>query len=223
MSAKHLWEPVGVFPLPNVVLFPRVFLPLHVFEERYRALVADALRARRLIAMTLLRSGWESDYHGSPPFHDVGCLARIVHHVPFPDGRSNIFLIGLQRVRLHEVPAATPYRQAALEPLRETGLAGKGGPAAPGIERLRDLVHELLQRTPPCLGTIEFHLAGVERTEILCDRVAAALHADVAGKQKLLEETNVVGRAGSLVAMIEQMLRGKGDGIGSPPTDLLRG
>jgi hypothetical protein len=52
-----------IFPLPNVVLFPNVFLPLHVFEPRYRSMVADALTTDRLIGMALLKPGWEQDYH----------------------------------------------------------------------------------------------------------------------------------------------------------------
>ena len=50
-----------LFPLPSVVLFPGVFLPLHIFEPRYRAMVADALATDRLIGMTLLRDGWQDD------------------------------------------------------------------------------------------------------------------------------------------------------------------
>ena len=53
-----------IFPLPNVVLFPNALLPLHIFEPRYRQMTADALEGERLIAMALLRPGWESS---SPP------------------------------------------------------------------------------------------------------------------------------------------------------------
>src|SRR6187399_2481527 len=53
-----------LFPLPNVVLFPGVLLPLHIFEPRYRAMIGDALRGDRRIGMVLLRPGWESGYQG---------------------------------------------------------------------------------------------------------------------------------------------------------------
>ena len=56
-----------LFPLPNVVLFPNVFLPLHIFEPRYREMVADALESDRMIGMVLLRPGWDRDYEGRPP------------------------------------------------------------------------------------------------------------------------------------------------------------
>ena len=60
---------IPIFPLPNVVLFPNVFLPLHIFEPRYRAMVADALKGDRMIGMVLLRPGWEGDYEGRPPVY----------------------------------------------------------------------------------------------------------------------------------------------------------
>src|SRR3954467_11014816 len=55
---------IPIFPLPNVVLFPNVFLPLHIFEPRYRQMVDDALNGDRIIGMVLLRPGWEGDYTG---------------------------------------------------------------------------------------------------------------------------------------------------------------
>src|SRR3954467_2445985 len=89
-----------LFPLPNVVLFPGVFLPLHIFEPRYREMVADALAADRLIGMALLRDGWESDYEGHPPVFSVGCSGLITHCEKLQDGRFNLILRGLDRFRI---------------------------------------------------------------------------------------------------------------------------
>jgi uncharacterized protein len=58
---------IPLFPLPNVVLFPNVFLPLHIFEQRYRAMVSDALAGDRIIGMVLLQPGYEADYVRQPP------------------------------------------------------------------------------------------------------------------------------------------------------------
>ena len=76
-----------LFPLPNVVLFPSVFLPLHIFEPRYREMVADALASDRMIGMVLLRPGWERDYEGRPPVYPIGCTGVITHVERQPDGR----------------------------------------------------------------------------------------------------------------------------------------
>ena len=77
---------IPLFPLPNVVLFPGVFLPLHIFEERYRALTRDALAGDRIIGMALLRPGFEGDYAGRPPIYPVGCAGVISHSDRLPDG-----------------------------------------------------------------------------------------------------------------------------------------
>src|SRR5262245_36793886 len=106
-----------IFPLPNVVLFPGVFLPLHIFEGRYREMVADALLGDRIIGMTLLRPGWEADYEGQPPVYPIGCSGLITHFERLPDGRYNIVLRGLERFRVVEEDLSRTYRRAVVEPL----------------------------------------------------------------------------------------------------------
>src|SRR5215469_8637081 len=81
---------VRLFPLPNLVLFPHVMQPLHIFEPRYRNLLEDALAADRLIAMALLEPGWESDYEGRPPLGTMACLGRVATHHRLPDGTYNL-------------------------------------------------------------------------------------------------------------------------------------
>jgi Lon protease-like protein len=83
---------IPLFPLPNVVLFPNVVLPLHIFEARYREMTADALKGDRIIGMVLLRPGWEGSYEGRPPIYDVGCAGVITHAEKLEDGRYNLVL-----------------------------------------------------------------------------------------------------------------------------------
>ena len=108
-----------LFPLPNVVLFPNVFLPLHIFEPRYRAMVADAITGDRMIGMVLLRPGWEHDYEGRPPVFAVGCSGVITHVEQLADGRYNIVLRGLERFRILEEDHSLGYRRGIVEPLPE--------------------------------------------------------------------------------------------------------
>src|SRR5438046_3217716 len=113
-------ESVPLFPLPNVVLFPRAILPLHIFEERYKTMTADALRGRRKIAMALLRPGWEKSYYGSPQIAPVVCVGAILSHERLPDGKYNFLLQGHQRARVvREIGGDLPYRVAQLQPLVE--------------------------------------------------------------------------------------------------------
>src|SRR6478735_6508365 len=111
---------IPIFPLPNVVLFPNVFLPLHIFEPRYRAMLADALAGDRIIGMTLLQPGFEADYEGRPAVYPIGCAGVITHSERLPDGRSNLVLRGIEKFRIVEEDPSREYRLARGEPLPET-------------------------------------------------------------------------------------------------------
>src|SRR4029450_2848870 len=93
---------IPLFPLPDVVLFPRMPLPLHVFEPRYRKMVGDAIAVQRTIGMTLVRPAWESDYSRRPAVYPVGCAGLVDECQPLPGGRYNIVLKGVARFRLLE-------------------------------------------------------------------------------------------------------------------------
>src|SRR5476651_2067777 len=88
---------VPLFPLPNVVLFPRAVLPLHIFEERYKAMTADTLRGDGRIAMALLKPGWEKCYYQRPAIDPVVCVGTILSHEKLPDGTYNFLLQGAIR------------------------------------------------------------------------------------------------------------------------------
>src|SRR5262245_26825648 len=110
---------IPIFPLPNVVLFPNVFLPLHIFEPRYRQMVDDALKGDRIIGMVLLRPGWQGEYEGRPPVYPIGCAGVITHADRLPDGRFNIGLRGREKCRIRDEDPASPYRLAHVEPVPE--------------------------------------------------------------------------------------------------------
>src|SRR3954454_14857174 len=110
---------IPVFPLPNVVLFPTVSLPLHIFEPRYREMVTDALEGDRIIGMALLRPGWEGSYEGQPPIYPVGCAGLITHSERLSDGRYNIVLRGLEKFRIVREHGHRSYRTAEVDPIME--------------------------------------------------------------------------------------------------------
>jgi Lon protease-like protein len=98
-------ELLPIFPLSNVVLFPRVKTPLHIFEPRYRQLTRDVLQGERRIAMTVVRPEHVDEMIGDPPIFPVGCAGVITESHRLPDGRYNIVLLGEYRVRVaSEVP-----------------------------------------------------------------------------------------------------------------------
>jgi len=110
---------IPLFPLPNTVLFPNVFLPLHIFEPRYRAMVTDALDGDRLIGMVLLKPGYEVEYEGRPAVYPIGCAGVITHTEQLADGCYNIVLRGLEKFRVTAEDTSKPYRVGIVEHLAE--------------------------------------------------------------------------------------------------------
>lgn len=141
----QLPDEIPIFPLPNVVLFPQTDLPLHIFEPRYREMVADAMAGDRLIGMVLLRGDWRRDYHAAPEVFALGCVGRIETFDELEDGRSNLVLRGIARFDITgEVPGRA-YRRArvAWRDEDERGMAEE----MPDLNaRLRTAVERLLAR-----------------------------------------------------------------------------
>jgi Lon protease-like protein len=143
---------IPIFPLPNVVLFPEVPLPLHIFEPRYCAMVRDALAGSGLIGMVLLRGDWADDYQGAPEIYRTGCVGRIVETTPLPDGKFNIVLAGIREFTIVSEQRERAYRQATVEwrEQRDSPLpVGLRSRLVQMIERYvgrsgDDLAHELL-------------------------------------------------------------------------------
>lgn len=146
---------IGVFPLPQVVLFPDAHLPLHVFEPRYRALLRDALAGDRRIVMAVLKPGYEEDYYGTPPVHEWGCAGRIVRHQRLDDDSSDIVLRGERVVHLEEFVQDTPYRIARVRPSPEDRAFAEE-PGQP--ERLAELRTLLDEACPGATDALETRL-----------------------------------------------------------------
>ncbi len=188
-----------LFPLPSVVLFPGVFLPLHIFEPRYRKMVEDALATDRLIGMVLLRDGWEGDYDGCPPVYAVGCSGLITHCEKLPDGRYNIVLRGLDRFRIVEEDRTGAYRRARMAAVPDRELTP---------EDRADLRHkrariEMLIAPSEQSGGIDPRAAAAMNDEDLVNALAQYLEFEAIEKQALLEQPAVPERATALIELLE--------------------
>ncbi len=103
---------VKLFPLPNLVLFPGVIQPLHIFEPRYRKLMEDAVSSDQLIAVAKLKPEPALN-HNEPAIATTVCVGKIVTHAELPDGRFNLLLLGAQRATvIREIATDLPYRMA---------------------------------------------------------------------------------------------------------------
>jgi ATP-dependent Lon protease len=116
-------EAIPIFPLQQAVLFPGGLLPLHIFEPRYRAMLADALRTHGAIAMVRYAERDADAADGLPPIEAIAGAGVILEHQPLPNGRSNVILLGQARVQLEELPFEGPYRRARATILRDFGPA----------------------------------------------------------------------------------------------------
>ena len=115
-EAFSLPDIVPIFPLPTVVFFPQTYLPLHIFEPRYREMIQEASHHGQCIGMALLKEGWEDQYEDTPPIYSIGCVGRIISSHKLSDGRYNIVLQGLLRCTYQEQTVITKYRQARINP-----------------------------------------------------------------------------------------------------------
>lgn len=118
-EATHGGVVVPMFPLPDVFLFPGTVMPLHVFEPRYRQMIEDSLDGPGRIVMAAVLDGHRDDLGGSPPVHTIAGLGSIAQHERLPDGRFLIWLAGLARVLIREVPSDRLYRKVEALVLRE--------------------------------------------------------------------------------------------------------
>jgi len=192
---------IPIFPLPNVVLFPSVFLPVHIFEPRYKAMVADALEGDRLIGMVLLRPGWEDDYEGRPAVFPIGCAGLISHHERLPDGRYNIVLRGLEKFRVESEDSTQSYRIARVRTLHEPLEDGDRDEVRAARLRLESmLVPQPERRGPDASGSPSMG------DEDLVNALAQYMELEPLEKQALLEREGLLARCRSLIELLEMKM-----------------
>ena len=182
---------VCIFPLPEVALFPHAVLPLHVFESRYRDLLRDCLAGDSRLAVAALAEGFTAtDYHGRPPVRPLCGLGEVVAHEALDDGRSNILIRGLARVRiLDELPPDRSYRIVNYQLLDDEYPDAFDGARA--IAELVLLADQIALKLPSGADTLRNLARSESEAGPLCDVLAAALVTEPAERQLLLETTDV--------------------------------
>lgn len=202
---------VRLFPLPNLVLFPHVVQPLHIFEPRYCEMLCDAMTSDRLIAMALLEPGWEMQYQKKPAIAPVVCIGKVITHTPTADHRHNILLAGLKRARIkREIECGErSYRQAEVELLVDSY------PPDCALTRGKsqdELLHMFCQLVPEGLGVQEScqQLIGAQLPlGILTDVITFTLNLPLPVKQQLLAEPNVDVRCRILSRCLKELLKNR--------------
>lgn len=179
---------VPLFPLSGVFLLPRQILPLHVFEERYRQMVEDVLDAQGRIALGTVLQGEATVKEGSeerPPrvLHVAG-VGEIARHERTPDGRYYLWLFGIGRYDLEEVPSDRMYRRVRVRPLQQVPVHGDDGPLS------TELRSALQSRSDEPL-----ELPDDVPVELLADALAQKLHLPQSAMEPIFVEPDVERRA----------------------------
>jgi Lon protease-like protein len=193
---------IPVFPLPNVVLFPKTYLPLHIFEPRYRAMVVDAAMSGQCIGMALLKDGWEMDYYGHPPVYSMGCVGRLASVQPLADGRSNILLQGLERFAIEHEWYDKAYREATIS----VAVRGTEASLDPVVRQHLFAILESYLRSRKDVPTWQEFFREEVSDEIFVNTLSTYLECTPLEKQFLLEADSLHQQARRLSDLIEFML-----------------
>jgi uncharacterized protein len=192
-DAGTIPQVIPIFPLQVTMLFPGISRPLHIFEPRYRAMVADALKGDRIIGMTTLKPGYEANYEGRPPIYDTGCAGIITDAEELPGGRFNIELRCVAKFRVTSEDNSRIYRLARVEAVSEV----LDDAEKVTLHKLRQRLEELItdgsdSKVPPDTSDEE-----------LVNMVAQYLPLEAAERQGLLELKSALVRARALIELIE--------------------
>ena len=192
-GADKLPPVIPIFPLEVTMLFPGVSRPLYIFEPRYRAMVADALKGDRIIGMTTLKPGYEANYGGRPPVYEVGCAGVITDVEELSGGRFNIVLRGLVKFRVTGEDDSRPYRLARVDAMPEVPDDAEKAALRTQRQRLEALVTKGSDsKVPPEMPDEE-----------LINMLAQYVPLDLAERQALLELKSVLLRSQALIDLIE--------------------
>jgi len=196
---------VRLFPLPDLVMFPHVMQPLHIYEPRYRDLLNAALDSDGLIAMSLLATGWESDYEGRPAILPHACLGKVVTHQRQDDGHYNVLLLGLRRIRIDsELPPVRSYREAKVTLLDDFCYSENDDRRDALQTQLTEKFQECLPDGQPTSPGVHELLASEIPLGVLTDLVSFAVPLDLKTKSRLLSEVDIDRRAKMLLRELQQ-------------------
>jgi Lon protease-like protein len=207
-TAGTVIDVLPIFPLPNVVLFPNTLLPLHVFEPRYLRMIEALPKARPYVAVTLLQGDWKPRYHAAPQFAGVMGLGELVHCEEMSNGRYNILLRGLARVRtLEELANEEPFRTVRAEVLGEVHEEGDELEIRRTLLTLRHFFATILSRVPGVDISEASRLFELSTpASVVVDSITSALPVTPENKQALLEEIRPAVRASKLAVILAEMV-----------------
>lgn len=201
MSALHLPEQVGVMILPDCVLFPHGGLPLHIFEDRYRRMLQDAIDSHCFFAVAQKISDVSDDPNVCAAAVGTVGIVRASHEQK--DGTSNLLLHGVIRVKFLEWIEGKDYPFAEIEPI--PSLFEPANQAEAAVTTLRGCVEDAIAELPEAVQKAVMEM--LHRTDdpvILADIVSQQFIHDVELRQHLLEMESAAARISWLCKALQR-------------------
>ncbi|MCK6520909.1 LON peptidase substrate-binding domain-containing protein [Myxococcota bacterium] len=180
-------QSLPIFPLPGLVFFPDTRLPLHIFEPRYREMIAWCITHDAPLGVVMIRPGFERDQPRDPPVLTVLGVGQIVRHQRLADGRYNVVLQGVSRARLlSELPSSHAFRLARCVAWEDAA------PPNPDdllrqVQSLRAITSTLAQRWPAAAPTLSALLTEAQSPSALINGLASVAFAEPIERQSALE------------------------------------
>jgi Lon protease-like protein len=203
-NTMKLPERLPVMVLPGALLFPHALLPLYIFEQRYREMLAHCLAGHRMFCVALMKPGVTEATTPDQFFHVAGCgLVRAC--VGREDGTSNLILQGLRRVRLTEFEKGTPFRIAGIEEI--ASVAGNPVETDALGAKVLELCQRLKERGLQMPGQLDAFLSHLTNLDMLADLVGHTFISDPFQRQRLLEEPLIPARLRLLIKFLAAELK----------------
>jgi len=172
-----------LFPLPDFVFFPKTVQPFHIFEPRYIEMVNDAKEGERLITIALIKAQDNGQNDERPSFCNTGTLGYINQVQELEEGKYNILVTGLVKVKVEEVESAKAYRRGAVTPLQEFSQVAD---AAIKEKNLLRLFETVLERAN-AMSNLDVLAEANVPLEMVTHIIISALPIAAEEKQKMLE------------------------------------
>jgi len=193
-------EMLAIFPLPNLVLFPGIVVPLRIFEPRYLEMMADVLNGDGLIGIVTLKPGWEVDYENNPNVYDVGCKGLVVKCDQDEEDSLNVLVRGVGKFRITKEIEGKTYRRAEVIPISENPLEELD---AEGTQLRQELVSQLVDCGDHFINVEQINELSELDTSVFINAMSFVSPFDTSSKQFLLEAENVPERYRKYIQLAE--------------------
>src|SRR5277367_4559678 len=192
-----------ILPIRNIVVFPGTVMPLNVGRQKSKNLLDEVMPGEKIIGVVTQRNA-ETEDPQLEDLHGVGVACMILKLFKLPDGNQSIIVHGLTRFRLNNLTQTEPFAMGHVDVLEDMLEPGPGMDAL--IASVRQQANRVIELSPNTPDEAAQVLASITQTSALADFLAANLQADVAEKERMLEELDVEKRLRLIAARMATQL-----------------